>query len=138
MSAKSRTFAANSLRIINPCVRREQPMSACSPGSSRGLSAFANIGARRSQIGNVESGDETLPLVERPQCIDAALKIDLEMQIGGIGDMALQYRQGHIVAGSDREHRMTPVARLSEYARKIRPQGLDVRLHSHARTALRP
>ena len=60
------------------------------------------------------------------------------MQIGGVRHVLLQNGQRDVVTCPQREQLMARIARLGEYPRKIRAQGLDMRLHPRPRAPLGP
>jgi len=86
----------------------------------------------------MKSGHQALTGIQRPQGIDAALKADIKVQIVRVGDMLSQDRQGKIMAGADSQNLMLLVARHGDDLRKIRTQGLDMRLHAQADATFSP
>ena len=105
---------------------------------SSGFNALANSRRRALQHGNMKSRHQALPVVQGAQGIHTALKPDVEMQIGGVRHVPLQHRQRDVVTCPQREQPMARISRLGEYPRKIRAQGLDVRLHPGPRAPLGP
>ena len=71
---------------------------------------------RAAQGRHMEAGDQALARIEGTQGINAALKTEIEMQVGGLGDVPLQHRQreimtgthGQQVDGAHRGHRPAP------------------------------
>lgn len=57
---------------------------------------------------------QTLPVVECAQCVDAALKPDIQVQVYGPGGVLLQKREREVVAGSDREQLVPIIPRVDE------------------------
>ncbi len=61
------------------------------PGFEKGFQGPRKHGSGRLQNRDVKTGNEALTIIQRTQRINAALKPDLEMQIGGIRHMPLQH-----------------------------------------------
>ena len=72
------------------------------------------------------------------QSVDAALKADVEIQLSGLGQVPLKYRQRNIMAGADAEQLMALVASIDQYASEVGTQGFNVRLHAGASATLSP
>lgn len=86
----------------------------------------------------MEAGHVALPVIERAQRVDAALKADIEVQIYGPGGVLLQNGERQVVTGPDREQLVTIIPRIDEDPVQIGAQGFDMRLHSDSCPALRP
>ena len=121
-----------------PCVRREHAISWCSLGLSNGFNARANTGAAPRSAGTWKPATRALAVVQGAQGVDAALKTEVEMQVGALGDVLLQYRQRQVVARAHRQQLVALIARVGEHARQIGAQRLDVRLHARSHAPLRP
>lgn len=77
----------------------------------------------------MESRDQALTVIQRPERIHAPLKAEIQMQIHRPGGMLLQNRERQIVAGPDGEELVARVTRIADDVREIRAQRFDVRLH---------
>ena len=75
---------------LGPAYGREQPISRCAPGFNKGLRDFAKMGAAPRNAGDVKTGNEALVMIECTQRVHAALKTDVQVQVGRFGNMALQ------------------------------------------------
>jgi hypothetical protein len=67
----------------------------------------------------VEARHQTLPVIECPQRVDAALKTDIQVQIHRPG-VLLQNGERQVVAGPNREQLVTIIPRIDEDTVQIR------------------
>ena len=91
-----------------------------------------------AQCRHVKAGDETLTIVQCSQRLDAALKMNIQMQIGSLGHVALEQGKRNIVACMDGEELVAFISGIREYACEVGPQSFDVRLHARASATFRP
>jgi hypothetical protein len=66
------------------------------------------------------------------------LETNIQMQICGLSNVALEQGKCNVMAGADNEDLVALIAGVREYACEVGPQSFDVRLHARARAPFRP
>ncbi len=93
---------------------------------------------RSAERRHVEARYQTLSIIQGSQGIDASLESDVEVQVGVLRHVLLQYREREIVTCPQGKDQVPFITRVREHAGKIGSQSLDVRLQACARAPLSP
>ena len=102
------------------------------PGFEQGFEGLGEHRCGAAQKRHVKAGDQALAIVQGPQTVHAALKANVQVQIGGIGRVLLKHGKRNVVAGAHGEQLMALVPRVGEHPSEVGAQRFDVRLHARA------
>src|ERR1700691_3803877 len=108
------------------------------PGLQQRLERLRKYRSGAERRRHVKAGDETLTIVQRSERVHTPLKANVQMQIGGLGNVALQQRKGHVMACANDEELVALIAGIREHACEIGAQSFDVRLHARSNATFRP